>query len=427
MEVPIEVCEFEFISELYLTMNKLRSLPLEFMQLFQLRILSLSENCLATLPDYLGTFTILQELHLACNEIHTLPTSLTLLTQLHTLNYSHNGVTCMDDTLCGLVGLKTLDLSDNRIPEVSTQISRLSRLQILDLSDNEGLQLREELCSLAHLTQLILRNAGLHELTPSLSKLSELCLLDLSQNHLTCLPSSFSNLQHLRTIKLIHNELTSFPKIVLQRLSVLYLDHNHITEIPADLDTYYTLSHLSFNQNKITTLPPCNISALKQLTELWVQHNPLLHSIPAGYTPANFPNLQRLHWVGSPGKAQHSTTQLNTHTQHIGCKSFPPAELVDTYALLEKGKLPARLAEICRRVIRTRDIPKDCEALAPPEVMEFIAAAPACARCGELFYESHHWEVWERVRFPLSDSVQVFRVCSYRCASTLKEARANTS
>lgn len=84
--------KFNFLINLYLNHNSLRSIPPEIANLRHLELLDLSGNGLLTLPPELGMLTQLKELYVFDNQLTTIPHQLGTLHQLQTLGIEGNPI-----------------------------------------------------------------------------------------------------------------------------------------------------------------------------------------------------------------------------------------------------------------------------------------------------------------------------------------------
>jgi Leucine-rich repeat (LRR) protein len=100
---------------LYLSGNRLPSVPESFDKVTSLEELDLSDNQLTSLPDGLGKLTKLKALYLSGNRLSNLPESLGKVTSMEELDLSDNQLTSLPDWLGKLTKLKALYLSGNRL------------------------------------------------------------------------------------------------------------------------------------------------------------------------------------------------------------------------------------------------------------------------------------------------------------------------
>ncbi|HPF40679.1 MAG TPA: leucine-rich repeat domain-containing protein [Phycisphaerae bacterium] len=232
---------------------KLKSIPREIGELASLRSLSLDNNHLIDLPDWLGDLSDLTALYLSGNRLTAVPEGLGRLTTLTTLSLSNNLLTDLPEDIGELIALTTLWLHDNRLSDVPKGVGRLKSLTTLWLSGNRLTSLPERLDNLTALTTLW-----------------------LSGNRLTSLPESLGALTSLKTLWLHDNRLTTMPEWLGTLIAVteLYLSGNRLTSLPKDLGALTALTTLWLHDNQLTTLPD-SLAELEHLEELRIEDNPL--------------------------------------------------------------------------------------------------------------------------------------------------------
>jgi len=123
-----------------------------------LQSLSLRDNKIATLPEWLGDLAQLRELDLYSNDLTSLPASLAKLTNIETLRISDNigelpewirhfrkldvlwlegcGLRKVPDWIGDLTELSYLTLYDNKLEELPNSIARLERLKKFSINKN---------------------------------------------------------------------------------------------------------------------------------------------------------------------------------------------------------------------------------------------------------------------------------------------------
>lgn len=165
--LPIKVCQLVTLERLWVSHNKLSTLPPQLDQLTQLRelflhrnnfeeipscvckltslqVLWLSNNKIKSIPDEVAQMSSLKRLHLDNNFIKTLPRSLCELTQLEVLYLNHNAIHDLSESLGKLNQLKRLYLQHNKITELPVGITKLSSIILLLLDDNEIRNVKRE-------------------------------------------------------------------------------------------------------------------------------------------------------------------------------------------------------------------------------------------------------------------------------------------
>ncbi|KAJ0084979.1 hypothetical protein Patl1_31040 [Pistacia atlantica] len=150
-----------------------------------LQVLSLSQNCLNTVPSTLGLLTSLQQLHVANNKLTALPIEIGNLTEL-----------------------EVLKVNNNRISSIPSNIGNCTSLIEVDFSSNHLSELPEGFCSLHNLkvpTFFLVVLVAFY----SLSSDCHIKALHLSNNAMTSLPNSlFRMCAQLSTLDLHNTEIT---------------------------------------------------------------------------------------------------------------------------------------------------------------------------------------------------------------------------
>ena len=165
--LPEKVCQLTSLERLWVSHNKLSSLPTQLDQLSTLRevflhrnnfemfplclcklpclqLLWLNNNKITTIPDEIAQLSTLKRLHLDSNFIEVFPTSLCQLTQLEVLYLNHNVIHHINDSIGNLVNLKRFYLDHNKITDLPQGIVRLTNIQLLLLDDNEIRSVKRE-------------------------------------------------------------------------------------------------------------------------------------------------------------------------------------------------------------------------------------------------------------------------------------------
>lgn len=186
--IPTEINTSTKLEELYLSHNKITSIPDVFFELTDLKAFFIFDNWIAsTVPSKIGQLTLLEELNLD-------------------MNYFTGQ---LPDDLYLLSNLKKLSLFGNMIAgQLSPKLSRMSSLNVLDLSQNylSG-ELPTEIGLLKNITELHLtKNFISGQLPRELSKLTSLTVLDISMNHLnSTIMSEIGALDNLIALRLDNN------------------------------------------------------------------------------------------------------------------------------------------------------------------------------------------------------------------------------
>ena len=231
--IPPGLKEVTWLEELSLFDNKLTSLPDWLFRMPRLRGLNLHANKLKTLPAAIGEMAALRELHLNNNELASLPPSIGELRSLETLDLEGNPLTSLPEEIGRLGRLKTLRLSGTALTTLPSSIGNLSQLRTLWLGDIPIRGLPPELGKLSSLQELRITFAPLSILPDAICQLSALRTLQLMSVGLTGLPDTIGALKKLRRLDLTGNDLQSLPESLRElSLEMLFLHGNDALKIP---------------------------------------------------------------------------------------------------------------------------------------------------------------------------------------------------
>ncbi|MFN6481024.1 leucine-rich repeat domain-containing protein, partial [Nostoc sp. DedQUE07] len=98
--------------------NNLKTLPLELLDLPNLRKLDISGNPLESIPDVVTQILHLEELILIRVELTEIPDAIAKLTNLRELHLNGNQITEIPEAIAKLTNLRELHLSDNQITQI---------------------------------------------------------------------------------------------------------------------------------------------------------------------------------------------------------------------------------------------------------------------------------------------------------------------
>ncbi len=160
--------------------NKLQAIEGAIFTLKQLKLIDLSRNQIALLPESLGECTSLVEFLLVGNKLQGLPLSIGQLSKLEVLDLSANSIGVLPPSFGNLVALKRLNLSANQLRDVPDSIGSLGRLEDLNMASNKIASIHP--MSLSRLTSLVVLNLTRNELktfsaVPQSPKLDSLLLV----------------------------------------------------------------------------------------------------------------------------------------------------------------------------------------------------------------------------------------------------------
>lgn len=285
------------ITRLDLSNNGLKKLPLCIFQMPSLRILTLSQNKLESLPEtesseavssagtrmcksnsYSSSLSVgsamvwvlpcLEELHLQDNRLESVPVSVFDLPSLQLLDLSNNKLRCIPPRLWSAPKLRDLNLSMNLLRDLPA--SRPTNLN--KSADESGILASPRL----HSSSSLESESSSRNRSPSISQPSSQRQLDLSESVI------HAKLDNIIPRDVIHVNLfgdqvslasSSFHEEEKNRsqscpLSLLNLSHNGFTSIPLVLSCLATnLTRLNMSYNCLTTIGSVKLypSSLKHL------------------------------------------------------------------------------------------------------------------------------------------------------------------
>ncbi|KAH9131100.1 hypothetical protein LEN26_007904 [Aphanomyces euteiches] len=246
-----------------------------------LRMLFLTDNRLKTLPPDFATLPVLEHLDLVGNPMPRLPLT---FSALQTLLY-------VDLSSCGLQHLSTefgqhphclvVNLRRNGLSHLPPSVDQLSAMQDLDVSDNDLLALPEAVGGWTALVRLVATRNRIRILPPSIGDWKSVEVVDLSHNRIEELPPTIGWLSLLHTLNLRDNALETLPLEIgaLVHLRHLNLAHNHLTAIPSQMGFCHALVTVDLSENALETLPP-TVGMWMALEKLHLHKNRLVSPLP---------------------------------------------------------------------------------------------------------------------------------------------------
>ena len=273
----------ENVYRLNLHAQNLRQLPKKITDLYNLEELYLSGNKLSTLPDSFGVkLKGLKVLDLSNNNFQRLPDALGGLNNLAYLNASSNRLASLPETLNGLQSLEILNIENNTFRSIPQEVFQLSNLKYLFV---EGINLSdfpEQMGQLSGLKRLSLRKCNLAEIPATIQSLNSLERLILARNQITEIPNGLIDLKKINFLDLSGNRIQSGlePVISLNKLNHLDLSANPIDSIPPGFfaEDKLDLKLLNLSNTNITSLST-GIKNFKNLIWLAVASTPI-ESLP---------------------------------------------------------------------------------------------------------------------------------------------------
>eukprot|EP00898_Chlorokybus_atmophyticus_P001617 jgi/Chlat1/2456/Chrsp171S02338 len=189
----------------------LTKLPKEVLSVgLQARALDASNNRLSALPDCISQLSNITRLTLTSNCLTSIPSSIEYLKGLKLLALDYNQLTSLPVSVGQLSALDKLTISNNRLVELPSTLGDLYNLSVLDVSHNSLSSLPVALSGCTHLTDLNAADNQLTSVPAELSLLVKLKVLQLDRNRISSLPNGFlRSCVVLHTISLHGNPITA--------------------------------------------------------------------------------------------------------------------------------------------------------------------------------------------------------------------------
>ncbi|XP_017355611.2 volume-regulated anion channel subunit LRRC8E [Cebus imitator] len=168
--IPHAVFSLGALQELDLKDNHLRSIEeiLSFQHCRKLVTLRLWHNQIAYVPEHVRKLKSLEQLYLSYNKLETLPSQLGLCSGLRLLDVSHNGLHSLPPEVGLLQNLQHLALSYNALDALPDELFFCRKLRTLLLGDNQLTQLSPQVGALRALSRLELKGNRLEMLPEEL-------------------------------------------------------------------------------------------------------------------------------------------------------------------------------------------------------------------------------------------------------------------
>ncbi|QZA79908.1 leucine-rich repeat-containing protein kinase family protein [Deefgea piscis] len=150
-----------------------------------------------------------------------------LADSLKILNLSGNQLASLPDDLPRLRHLEVIFCSENRFTELPAILGQCPSLTMIGFKSNQIKHVADEVFP-SHLRWLILTDNQLTELPSSIGRCQQLEKLMLAGNRLAALPDALAQCQQLALVRVAANQLTAFPECLLQlpRLAWLAIGGN---------------------------------------------------------------------------------------------------------------------------------------------------------------------------------------------------------
>ena len=321
-EIPPEIAELEFLTELDLSSTGLTEIPEFLVNLSSLKKLSLGDGILE-LPQWLGDFGNLEVLEIKNNStIETVPRTLANLKKLRKLHIHGERIASFPEEIGEKLSLTSLDLKCPQLMALPESFANLMTLRNFRFDECKLALVPDFISNWPELTKLEI-NAENYFLRPytslqtmpenigKLKKLKHFCLkaacfttipdslgdcpleyLELTGNYKT-IPESFAKFSKLKTLKLSSPELQTLPESLgnLSSLRELRIESDKLSAVPQSLCELKELKELCLDTFSLEALPGAfgNLDKLKNIDIFSGKMTALPESI------GNLRNLKSIH------------------------------------------------------------------------------------------------------------------------------------
>lgn len=383
------------VTHLQLNHEELTEVPLEILELKQLRILSLECNQLTTLPNWLAETEIteisvhnnqitsfgklpitLKKLNLNANQLESLPEELAQCNALSSLYVSQNKLIKTPQVLSKLSALTECYLQTNLLEEFPIELENLPVLQKFLIGNNQ-IKSIPSITGFQRLKELSISRNSLTSIDTSLAQLSSLTKLDISYNHLSELPS----LSQIKQLNFSNNQFAQLPSFLVEVPKSHQLEHINISDNPFKefpFEVLFWKDHfprvladgvfdreLLWDRSKfinLCTKQSQDFETQKHFYAIATQQEKTLATIPLKHffqaLQINFPSLQRkaLTWIvkhweenlkNSPlqkdsqlvilGKVNLNRTEVKQRLKKSGVKYATKITEKTTHVVIQKG------------------------------------------------------------------------------------------
>ncbi|XP_077983172.1 malignant fibrous histiocytoma-amplified sequence 1 homolog [Glandiceps talaboti] len=245
---PTDLSRLNGVQVLYLTGNKLRTIPKWIDKLDELRELHLDDNLFEEFPSNVCELKNLQQLTLNSNKLNSLPKELVKLEHLKILSLAWNEFSHFPGDLLNLHNLEVLFLGDNFIESIPLNIGAMVKLEELWINRNKISELPSTIYELSNLKRLWAYGNCIKYLPPKFARcLSKLESLRVYGNPLVEPPHEVVNLG-VEAIKNYEDEIERTSRVCdEQRLKMVVLGE-------ARAGKTSLISTLISNQSKLTEI-----------------------------------------------------------------------------------------------------------------------------------------------------------------------------
>ena len=252
------ISRFTSLVFLDISMNKIKSISKEIVELKNLKVFKADHNTITCIPYYFFDLTELTEISIKNNKIKTLPIKIKKLKNLQSLDVSANCIRDIPREISHLTELTYLRLSLNKITDIPSEIGKLTKLTFLNLSYNKIIYIPPEIGNLKELINIYMIGCKVLRIPDEIQNLVNLEILQLSGNLIDIIPDVIGNLTNLKCLYLNHNIVSYFPNQIqnLVNLEELYINNNRIVEFPTYVINFRRLIDFKFENSPFIFIPP---------------------------------------------------------------------------------------------------------------------------------------------------------------------------
>lgn len=262
--IPVGISRLNKLKKIKIIVNEIDIIPDELGELCNLEDLSLEFKFdSAIFPACIWGLPKLCSLELDFKGYLTLiPPKELLNSNIKRLTLRDNGLSELPDFIGNIKNLEELDLSNNCFKHLPEYIGNFIKLKKLVLKGNELVSLPSDISRLALLEELFLSNQKIEILPESIGDMQNLRRLYLNNNPLAKLPSSISKLQKLEALTLASTYIEELPFEIEEcsKLQTLNLNHTPISVLPQSLLKLKKLDRLFLRGTK---LPKASIQTIE--------------------------------------------------------------------------------------------------------------------------------------------------------------------
>lgn len=178
----------------------------------KLETISLDNNNISEIPEQFLQLDQIKDLSIANNRLSKIPSFIDKLSKLETLRISHNDIQELPEDITKIKTLKSLSAYECKLENLPKDINKLTNLESLGLEHNKLKEI-PDISTLVNLENLDLANNDLTGLPPlwSLVKLETLSIED--NKKLTMIPNDIKTLPKLKSEIKLSNNINSWEEV----------------------------------------------------------------------------------------------------------------------------------------------------------------------------------------------------------------------